>query len=190
METFKNTLFNNLIIPSVTTPEELDFFLKHTSHNWVCLKMGDINSLVSIVSIIHKNKRKVMLHLDSIKGIAKDKDGIKYLKRIGIDAIITMKSQHLKMIREENIFSILGSFIVDSAAVSQTLQNIKTGKPDAILIMPMTVPSSVYQELHKEIPCIIVGGLGKEHDAIQDAFDHGACACIVSDKKRITEKYI
>lgn len=190
MDLFKNLLSGDCIIPSVTSVEELNFFLKHTQHPWVCLKMGDINSLVSIISTIHKHDRKVMLHLDSVKGINKDKEGIRWLKRIGTDAVITMKSQHIKMIRDQNLYAILGSFIVDSASVNQTVQNIRTNKPDAVLIMPMSIPHSIYETLQAEHTCILAGGLGTEHSIIQQSLDCGSCACVVTDRKRITEEYL
>lgn len=190
MDLFENLLSGEHIIPSVTSLEELDFFLQHTQHTWVCLKMGDINSLVSIISNIRKHNRKVMLHLDSIKGIGKDKEGLRWLKRIGTDAVITMKSQQIKMIREQNLYAILGSFLVDSASVNQTLLNIRTHKPDAVLIMPITVPNSVYETLHTEHTCILAGGLGVKHSIIQQSLDCGVRACIVTDQKLITEKYI
>lgn len=190
MDSLQNLFSGDVIIPSVTSTEELGFFLQRTNHRWVCLKMGDINSLVSIISAIHKKNRKVLVHLDSMKGIAKDKEGIHWLKRIGADAIITMKSQSIKMIREQGVYAVLGSFIVDSASVAQSIQNIRTSKPDAVLIMPMTVPASVYERLSKEHSCILAGGLGAEHAAIQESLDSGACSCIVTDRKRILEEYL
>lgn len=190
MNTLKESLCSEAVIPSVTSLEDIHFVLKHTALPWICLKMGDINSLASIIALLHKNNRKVMVHQDSIKGIAKDKEGIAFLKRIGADAIITMKSQNLKMIREGNILAVLGAFIVDSSALAQTVANIKSGKPDAVLIMPMTVPSKVYKRLLQEHDCILAGGLGAEHDTIQQSLDNGSLACIVSDRKRITETYL
>lgn len=177
------------IIPSVTTVDDLHYFIEHTQCEWVCLKMGDINNLASIVSTLHENNRKALLHLDSVKGIAKDKEGINYLKYIGVDAVISMKLQHLKLLREAGIFSVLGSFIIDSSAITQTVSNIKAGKPDAVLIMPMSVPEFVYSEIRKYSSCIITGGLGQEHSLIEQTFANGASACIVTNRARLTETY-
>lgn len=190
MDSLRNLLAGNVIIPSVTSTENLRFFLQHTSHPWVCLKMGDINSLYSLVSTIHKNDRKVLLHLDSVKGIAQDKDGIRWLKRIGIDAVITMKFQNIKLIREQEMYAVLGSFIVDTASVDRTIQNIRISKPDAALIMPMTIPASIYERIAKEHSCLLAGGLGINHSIIQNALNSGVRACIVTDQKLILEKYL
>ncbi|MCI8327539.1 MAG: glycerol-3-phosphate responsive antiterminator [Lachnospiraceae bacterium] len=189
MEELKQTFYNNPIIPSATSKEYLNYFVKRTSHIWVCLKMGEICSLGAIISILHKNNRKAMLHFDFIKGIAKDKEGIEYLKRIGVDAIITTKSQHLKMIRDNEIIAILETFLVDSSAIQQTLSNIRTGKPDAVLVMPMTVPKQVFQKITQEHDCVLAGGLGVDHEVIQNALDSGARACIVTDRRLIVESY-
>lgn len=185
-----NTIhYPDAIIPSVTSMKELSHVLTDTSLQWICLKMGDVNTLPSINALIHRYGRKAVIHQDSIKGVAKDKEGIVYFKRAGVDAVITMKSQNVRIIRETGLFAILGSFIVDSSAVVQTLQNLKNNTPDALLVMPMTVPGSIYQKfLQFSIP-VIAGGLGREHQIIQDTLDWGVSACIVTDTGLIAESY-
>ena len=190
MESMEKSLGTSCIIPSATNTGELGYFIKGTSLPWVCLKMGDINSLPSIMSILHKRGRRAMLHHDSVKGIAKDKEGMAWLRRIGVDAIITMKSQNLKMIRDNGIITVLGTFLIDSAAVNQAVQSIRSGKPDVVNIMPMTVPGAVYRKIIHEHPCVISGGLGCDHGIIQQSLDFGALACIVTDHQLITGQYV
>lgn len=177
-------LQGSLVIPSVSNMEHLKFVVEKTTFSCVMVKMGDLNNIGTIVHYIHKAEKKVLLHIDSIKGISKDKAGFHYLKRIGVDAVITMKSQNIRMIKEEGMVAILGTFLVDSASINLTIQNIHSNKPDAIVAMPMTIPDEVYEKIKtsSRIP-ILAGGLGVNGEIVDRVLKHGVCACAVTDRK-------
>ncbi|MDO4555896.1 MAG: glycerol-3-phosphate responsive antiterminator [Lachnospiraceae bacterium] len=146
------------IIPSAASVEALKYAAEKLPYPCVMVKVGDINSIAKLVDYLHKRKKTVMLHIDSIKGISKDEAGIHYLKRIGVDSIITMKLQNIRMIKEEGILSILGTFLVDSSSLASTIQNIYSNKPDAVVAMPMTIPDVVYQKLLKSCTVPVMAG--------------------------------
>lgn len=177
------------LIHSIANEQELQFFLHESPHVWGCLKTGDINTLEGTLEDIRKVGKRVFIHLDSIKGIGKDKEGIEYLAAMGVEAVITMKSQYIRTIREAGLYSVLGSFLVDSSAVTHTLLNIKTAKPDLLLIMPMSVPGMVYKRLVQSGTALIAGGLGTDHEVVQNALDHGAIGCIITSRERLSETY-
>lgn len=177
-------LQGSLVIPSVSNMEHLKFAAEKTTFSCVMVKMGDLNNIGTIVHYIHRAEKKVLLHIDSIKGISKDKAGFHYLKRIGVDAVITMKSQNIRMIKEEGMIAILGTFLVDSASINLTIQNIHSNKPDAIVAMPMTIPDEVYEKIKScsRVP-ILAGGLGVNGEIVDRVLKLGACACAVTDRK-------
>lgn len=177
------------ILPSIANEQELKDFLSQSRHRVGCLKTGDINTIDAILDQIRKQGKTVLLHLDSIKGVAKDREGIEYLGAIGAEAVISMRSQHVRMIQEQGLYSILGSFLIDSSAVQQTIHNLRQTSPDAALIMPMSVPRFVYEHLKKNTRCLLAGGMGTEHDIIQKAIDYGASGCIVTSAQRLAESY-
>lgn len=148
-------LLGSLIIPSVSNMEHLKFAVEKTKFPCVMVKMGDLNNIGTIIHYIHKAEKRVLLHIDSIKGISRDKAGFHYLKRIGVDAVITMKSQ-----------------------------NIHSNKPDAIVAMPMTIPEEVYAKLKdcSRVP-ILAGGLGVNGDIVDQVLNAGVCACAVTDRQ-------
>lgn len=172
------------VIPSAATMEQLKYIVEHTTFPCVMVKLGDINTIGKVVAYVHQKKKKVMLHMDSVKGISNEKAGFHYLKRIGVDAVITMKSQYIRMIREEEMLAILGTFLVDSASVNLTVQNIYTNKPDAIIAMPMTIPDEVYEKLkgNGKIP-VLAGGLGVSCEIVDRVLELGISACAVTDKE-------
>ena len=189
MCTLKSDLLVDPIIQSVASESEFNFFLNSTNHKWACLKFGDIRTIEGILGLIHKKGKNALLHLDSVKGVAKDKEGIEYLSVIGAEAIITMRSQNIRTIRESGMIAVLGSFLVDSSAVTQTLKNAAACSPDAILIMPMTVPRYVYEQLKKANLPLLAGGMGAEHQDIQNVIDYGASGCIITNRDRLSESY-
>lgn len=177
------------LIPSVSNIEQLKYAVEEKSFSCIMMKMGDINTIGKMIAHIHRYDKKVMLHMDSLKGISKDKSGIHYLKRMGADALLTMKSQNIRMIKDEGIYGILGTFLVDSASVNLTIQNVHANKPDAMIVMPMTIPDDIYKNLQQstKIP-IMAGGLGVSTEIIEHILELGVKACAVTDRK-ILEQY-
>lgn len=182
-EKLNELLKGNVVIPSAATMEQLKYIAEKTDFSCVMIKLGDINNIGKIVGYLHKMNKTAMLHIDSVKGISKDKAGFHYLKRIGVDAVITMKSQNIRMIKEEEMLAILGTFLVDSASVNLTIQNVHMNKPDAIIAMPMTIPDLTYERLKESIKVpILAGGLGVNKQIVEHVLSLGVQACAVTDR--------
>lgn len=171
------------VIPSAASMEQLKYIVENTTFPCVMVKLGDINTIGKIVAYIHQKKKTVMLHMDSVKGISNEKAGFQYLKRIGVDSVITMKSQYIRMIKEAGMIAILGTFLVDSASVSNTFQNVYTNKPDAMIVMPMTVPDDIYRNLQENINIpILAGGLGVNREIVDHVLSLGISSCAVTNR--------
>lgn len=57
------------------------------------LLKGDAFQLAPFVDQAHQRGKGVVVHVDLVSGIGKDRAGIQYLRQTGIDAIITSRSQ-------------------------------------------------------------------------------------------------
>lgn len=189
MFALKEYLKTDPIIVSVSNEKELKAFLEQETHHICCLKTGSVNNIENILDRIRKHGGHALIHQDSIKGVAKDQEGIEYLRDVGAEAIITMQSRQVGLIKKEKLFSILGSFLIDTSSVHQTIRNISQTDPDAVLIMPMSVPKSVYDNIGEVNECILAGGMGVEHGIIQGAIDCGARGCIITSQQRAAEVY-
>lgn len=171
------------MIPSVASVKQLKYAVEQENYPCIMLKMGDISTIRKITAYIHQSGKKLMLHIDSVKGVAKDEEGFRFLKNIGVDSIITMKSQYIRLIKEKGMYAILGTFLVDSSSVMQTLQNIRSNKPDAIVVMPMTIPDETYGWLKENVSLpILAGGLGVNYEIICHVLKQGVKACAVTDQ--------
>ena len=167
-------LTNGPIIPAARTMDVYKAALTHTIVPSVVLLFGDINSLPVLINLAKENKKRIILHLDLFDGIGKDKAGIRFLARMGIGAIITTKSHLCKLARDEGMIVIQRLFLMDSDSLRTGLGLVRNFKPDAIEILPGSVPASVVQELIREtgLP-IFAGGLIRTQEDVQHAMERG-----------------
>lgn len=170
------------IIPSVHQRKELLYAMEKTNADWIMLKLGDVNTLPQLVGYIHRSGKKVMVHQDSIKGIARDKMGIQYMANCGVDCVITMKSLCVKYIKDADMISAFGFFVIDSDAYRSGLFNVKEQEPDIVILMPGTIPARIIQDLKRETKApIILGGLMTTKEQMSEAIKTGAASVATSN---------
>ena len=136
----------------------------------------DIADVEKKVQMAHKARKKLFVHIDLAKGIGKDESGLKYLKGIGIDGIISTRSSIVKAARACGLLTVQRFFAVDSQSVRSTMESVKTSKPDMVEIMPGTV-YKVIENLKNtlDVP-IIAGGLVQTKEEVKNALANGAKA--------------
>jgi glycerol uptake operon antiterminator len=174
-------LANGPVIPSARSMEDFKVALTHTVSPSVVLLFGDINTLPTLISQANEHKKRIILHLDLFDGIGKDKAGIKFLARLGIHAIITTKSHLCRYAREEGMIVVQRLFLMDSDSLRTGLNLVRNFKPDAIEILPGSVPASVVEELVREtgLP-ILAGGLIRTKIDVNHAIERGISAVSTS----------
>ena len=174
-------LANGPVIPSARSMEDFKIALTHTVSPSVVLLFGDINTLPTLISQAHEHKKRLILHVDLFDGVGKDKAGIKFLARLGIHAIITTKSHLCRFAREEGMLVVQRLFLMDSDSLRTGLNLIRNFKPDAIEILPGSVPASVVEELVREtgLP-ILAGGLIRTKIDVKHAIERGISAVSTS----------
>lgn len=168
------------VIPAVRSMEDLrQAFMRRAPG--IILLFGDIVSLPGLLSEAARHHKKLIVHLDLLEGIGKDKAGIRYLARLGVSAVITTKSQLVKAAREESLIVIQRLFMMDSDTLKNGIKIIRNVKPDAIEILPASVPPFVFQELAQETKLpIFAGGLVSSSEDVRHALANGAAAVSTS----------
>lgn len=177
-------LANGSVIPAARSMEDFKVALTCTISPSVVLLFGDINSLPTLISEANEHKKRIVLHLDLFDGIGKDKAGIKYLARLGIHAIITTKTHLCRFAREEGMIVVQRLFLMDSDSLRTGLKLIHNFKPDAIEVLPGSMPASVVEELIREtgLP-ILAGGLIRTKEDVDQAVDRGISAVSTSRRE-------
>ena len=131
----------------------------------------------------HKHNKKIFIHLDLAEGIGKDKAGVCYVKKLGVDGIISTRVSVIKIAREEKLFTVQRFFIVDSQSINTAVESVKSSKPDMVEIMPGVVEKVIKSMKEKVSVPIIAGGLIETKDEIDSALKAGATAISTGKKE-------
>jgi len=179
---FKEALRESRIVPAVKHLEDLAEVLNIPWVSVVILIGGDINDLEEVLKIRSRYPEKYLLaHVDLIEGVGKDEAGMRYLKRLGLEGVVSVKWQLLRYAKENKLLTVQRLFLVDSEAIRTGLKVIKKLTPDAIEILPATVPKFAIDEFHKVTDLSILGGglLRTEAD-VHTALSNGLTAVTAS----------
>ena len=191
---FKQSLETSRIVPAVQHSDDLAEALNIPWISVVFLLGGDIDRLEQALKIAEKYPGKyVLAHIDLLEGVGKDAAGIRFLRKIGLKGIVSVKSQLLQYAKENNMLTVQRLFLVDSAAIRTGLKVIKKVTPDAIEILPATVPQFAIEEFRKVTNLSILGGgLLRTEEDVRTALKNGLTAVTASRRNiwnmRLTEK--
>lgn len=179
---FKEALRESGIVPAVKHLEDLAEVLNIPWVSVVILIGGDINDLEGVLKVRSRYPQKYLLaHVDLIDGVGKDEAGIRYLKRLGLEGIVSVKSQLLRYAKEDKMLTVQRLFLVDSEAIRTGLKVIKKVTPDAIEILPAIVPKFAIDEFHKVTDLSILGGgLLRTEEDVRAALNNGLTAVTAS----------
>lgn len=173
----------NFIIPAIHNRKDFVDVVENYQNTYILLKIGEINTLPQLVRGAHERGKKVIVHQDSIGGLAKDSASIQYLAKIGVDAVNTNKLQCINMIKKEKMIAILGFFAIDSLAIENSIRGIAAVNPDYGLIMPACLPEFLLEKIIKRIKIpLLGGGLCSTPEAVSYLARVGLKAVISSEK--------
>ncbi|AFM43412.1 glycerol-3-phosphate responsive antiterminator (mRNA-binding) [Desulfosporosinus acidiphilus SJ4] len=164
--------------------EDLSEALLHPNIGAIFLLGGNINILPSVVKKVHADNKVLMVHLDMLEGAGKDKAGIHLLARMGLRGLVTTKPNLVKFAKEEGMVVIQRLFVLDSESVKTGIKMAAAVKPNAVEILPATIPHYVIQEMKDALGIPVLGGgllrteedvrtaLAKGIDAVSTSLQH------------------
>ena len=112
------------VIAAVRSEEELSYALC-SGVETVFLLGTNIEELKGQTERTHEAGKKLFLHLDLAEGIGKDEYGIRYARSLGIDGIISTRSNIIKLAKKYGLLTVQRFFIVDSHSVETTIDSAK-----------------------------------------------------------------
>lgn len=165
----------NSIIAAVRNSDEL-FRAVESGVGMIFHLSPDIMSLPADVKKVHSAGKKIFIHIDLAEGIGKDKLGLEYSKKCGVDGIISTRNNMIRFARDTGLFTVQRFFIVDSHSIDTTVESLKMSKPDMIEIMPGVAPKIIRQIKEKTDIPVIAGGLIDNEAEVREAINNGANA--------------
>jgi glycerol uptake operon antiterminator len=122
------------------------------------LLKGDAFQIAPFIAEAHQRGKGVVVHVDLVSGIGKDRAGIQYLRQIGVDAIITSRSQLVSAARAEGLTTIQRLLLLDDSALDNGVRSIARAAPDIVEILPGIIFPEVAQTLQRLLPGPFIAG--------------------------------
>lgn len=177
----------NPIIASVRDPKDIHEAVA-SDCQIIFLLSGNVYNLETLVDYVLKADKYVFVHLDLLKGFAQDNYFIRYLKeKIEPTGVISTKNALISRAKQEGLMTIQRLFLLDSSAMSVSLESARRIKPDAVEILPGLVPK-IIRAVHEELSVpIITCGFVETEEEIESCVKAGAMAATTSHKPLWTD---
>ena len=129
-----------------------------------------------------KNKgRKVLVHIDLIRGLSADEYGaIHLIQNYRVDGIISIKPKVIAICKKRHVIAMQRIFLKDSISLKRSLDIVKKSMPDCLEILPAVstdIIKYIKDSLHYEV---FSGGLLSSELQVQACLDAGAIGITVS----------
>ena len=184
MQDLRDYFREHPIIASIRNDSDFKYALNSKTAALFIL-YGDIFNLPLIMKKCKEHNKLVFLHMDLIKGVGRDREGIMYLaKKELCNGIVTTKNNLINIAKKEGLIAIQRLFLLDSAALKSGEQLIKNNTPDAVEILPGIAAPYFIKHTYKELLCpVIAGGLISDKSEIEKLLQRGVLAVSTSRKE-------
>ncbi len=145
------------VAAAIKAPEDVEVALASDVRLLFMLK-GNAFQLAPIVEQAHRQGKGIVVHVDLISGVGKDRSGIQYLRQIGVDAIITSRAPLIAAGRAEGLTTIQRLLLVDDSAFESGVKSVSRAAPDLIEILPGILFPDFATRLQQVLPGPFIAG--------------------------------
>ncbi len=171
---------NTPIIAAVTSVEDVKEAIASPC-DVLFLLSGTIQSMKEIIDLIHDADKIVFVHLDLMKGLAYDREGLAYLKEVfKPDGVISTKGMVVKKAKDIGFATIQRLFVLDSKSIGMGIKQLRDMKPDFVEVMPGGMPKIIKRISEQVTTPVIAGGLIDQADEIMPLLKAGAISVSTS----------
>jgi glycerol uptake operon antiterminator len=148
---------NYPVAAAIKSAEDMEVALASDALLFFVLK-GDTFQLAPLVARAHECGKGVVIHIDLMGGVGKDRAGIQYLRQIGIDAIITSRSQLVTSGKAEGLVTIQRLLLTDDVALEAGVRTITRATPDLVEVLPGILFPEVAPTLRQSLSGPFIAG--------------------------------
>ncbi|HEX3033155.1 MAG TPA: glycerol-3-phosphate responsive antiterminator [Bacillota bacterium] len=172
------------IIASLQKPELVPVVIASNARI-VMVSSGDIFNIVEICNALRKKNKIVLVHIDLVAGMSRDKTAVRYLKeKAGIHGIVSSNSQLIPFVQKEGLVTAQRLFAIDTPSITTGLTCLRNSKADFIEVMPGLAVPEVYDAIRTSFQQpIIAAGLIKRQKDVELALKAGAIGVDTSNQK-------
>lgn len=149
----------------------------------IFLLQTNITELSDKIRDAKAHGKLLFVHIDFADGIGKDSFGVKYIRSLGADGIISTKPSVIKAAKECGILCVQRFFMVDSRSVDTALESVRQNHPDMIEVMPGIAYKAIQKMSAGAGVPVIAGGLIESYEEVTQALAFGASAVSFSSAR-------
>ena len=171
---------NNPIIAAVYDKDDVEKAIESPCEV-VFLVHATIQNVAELVTMVKSANKLAFVHLDLMKGIASDAEGLMYLKEhINPDGIISTRSSVVRRAKELGFVTVQRIFVLDSKSIEIGVKQLKEMKTDFVEVMPGALVKIIERISEKlDIP-IIAGGIIDDEKEVMAILKAGAISVSTS----------
>ena len=145
------------VAAAIKSNDDFQVALDSDAHLLFILK-GDAFQLSPFLDQARRRRKVVVVHVDLVSGVGKDRGGIQYLHDIGIDGIITSRSQLVSAGKAEGLVTIQRLLLLDDSALESGVRSIARAAPDIVEILPGIIFPEMASFLRQQLPGPFIAG--------------------------------
>ncbi len=145
------------VAAAIKSSQDMQFALDSDVRLLFILK-GDAFQLAALLEQAHQRGKGVVVHVDLVSGIGKDRAGIQYLHEAGVDAIITSRSQLVAAGKAEGLVTIQRLLLLDDYGLETGVHTIARAAPDLVEILPGIIFPEMIGVLRQLLPGPFIAG--------------------------------
>src|SRR5947207_10763407 len=119
---------------------------------------GDAFLLAPFAAQARERGKRLVVHVDLVSGVGKYRIGIQYLHDIGVDAIITSRSQLVSAGKAEGLITIQRLLLLDDSALETGVRTIARAAPDIVEVLPGIIFPEMAPTLRQLLPGPFIAG--------------------------------
>lgn len=161
-------------LPAIVAMKDFEKFLS-SDLTWCILLDFHVSLLDGMIKEAHAANKKVIVHLDLVKGIASDEYGCEYIcQKMHSDGIISTRSKVIEAAKRNKKIAIQRMFLIDSRSLEKGIAQLVQSAPDYVEVLP-GIAYSILPMIKEQLQLpLISGGLIKDKETIDACVAHGA----------------
>lgn len=170
-----------LVIPALRQIERWEEIHINAGPRVAFLLGGSINTVAEPVALMEKRGWRIFVHVDMLKGLSTDADGLRFLlDYVGPTGIISTHAYTIQAAKKQGLMAIHRLFMVDSQSIETGMNQVMQSRPDAVEVMPGLLPR-VIRQITAQLPYpVVAGGLVTDPSHVDQALKAGACSVSTS----------
>ncbi len=171
------------VLPAISNMKDFEKFLQ--SPYEFCIVMDFyVGELAVISDMAQKYRKKLIVHVDLIKGLSNDEYAVVYLcQNLRLEGIISTHTNAIQMAKKKKKIAIQRIFLIDQQSLDKSYRLIENSMPDYVEVLPGLMPGIITEMRNRiDIP-IITGGLIATLEDICAVIEAGAVSVTTSSRE-------